>query len=209
MKAILYARVSRTDLHTENQETVLKAWAEHHKDELEKVLFLKEEVSTRKTRPVKQQALTLFRRGEYDTIVVVKIDRWARSMIELVQDVQGIVDSRGRFISIDNGFDFSTRLSASQQLQFQIFAAFAEFEREIIRERTLEGLATARSRGRKLGRPAKGHEYKDINAEQLLPYNTPDYSVRQIARLLETSRWRVAKAFKSLSQKGVDIKVVD
>lgn len=155
MRAIFYARVSRTDLHTENQEVILKEWAERHKDELKKSLFLKEEVSTRKTRPIKQEALTLFRRGEYDTIVVVKIDRWARSMLELVQDVQQLIENGGRFISIDNGFDFSKKLSASQQLQFQIFAAFAEFEREIIRERTLEGLDTARRKGKTLGRPRK------------------------------------------------------
>ena len=209
MKAIFYARVSRTDLHTENQEAILKEWAEKHKDELEKSLFLKEEVSTRKTRPVKQEALTLFRRGEYDTIIVVKIDRWARSMLELVQDVQYLIENGGRFISIDNGFDFSKKLSASQQLQFQIFAAFAEFEREIIRERTFEGLARARAQGKKLGRPAKGREYKSITAEQILPYNSPEYSIRQIARLLETSRWRVMQAFKLLEQKGVVIKVVD
>ena len=163
MKAIFYARVSRTDLHTENQEAILKEWAERHKDELEKSLFLKEEVSTRKTRPVKQEALTLFRRGEYDTIIVVKIDRWARSMLELVQDVQYLIENGGRFISIDNGFDFSKKLSASQQLQFQIFAAFAEFEREIIRERTLEGLATARSKGKTLGRPRKNPPLKTAN----------------------------------------------
>ena len=58
MKVIFYARVSRTDLHTENQETILKEWGERHKDEVEKSLFLKEEVSTRKTRPVKQEALS-------------------------------------------------------------------------------------------------------------------------------------------------------
>jgi DNA invertase Pin-like site-specific DNA recombinase len=126
-----------------------------------------------------------------------------------VQDVQYLIENGGRFISIDNGFDFSKKLSASQQLQFQIFAAFAEFEREIIRERTFEGLARARAQGKKLGRPAKGREYKSITAEQILPYNSPEYSIRQIARLLETSRWRVMQAFKLLEQKGVVIKVVD
>lgn len=163
MRAIFYARVSRTDLHTENQETILREWAERHRDELEKSLFLKEELSTRKTRPVKQEALRLLRRGEYDTVIVVKIDRWARSMLELVQDVQTLIENGGRFISIDNGFDFSKRLSASQQLQFQIFAAFAEFEREIIRERTLEGLARARLEGKRLGRPRKNPPLKTAN----------------------------------------------
>ena len=64
MKAIFYARVSRTDLHTENQEKILKEWAERHNAEIEKSLFLTEEMSTRKTRPIKQNAITLFRRGE-------------------------------------------------------------------------------------------------------------------------------------------------
>ena len=71
-------------------------------------------------------------------------------------DVREIVDTGGRFVAILNGFDFSkSRFNASQQLMLNIFGSFAEFEREIIRERTLEGLARVRAQGKKLGRPRK------------------------------------------------------
>jgi len=73
---------------------------------------------------------------------------------ELVKDVEEIVNGGGRFVSVNNGFDF-TKLTynASQQLMLNIFASFAQFEREIIRERTLEGLARVKAQGKTLGRP--------------------------------------------------------
>ena len=111
----------------------------------------------------------------------------------MVQDVQYLIENGGRFISIDNGFDFSKKLSASQQLQFQIFAAFAEFEREIIRERTLEGLATARSKGKTLGRPRKNPPLKTAN--QLREKTEPESAMAKshvIARLKPHSATEMA-----------------
>jgi putative DNA-invertase from lambdoid prophage Rac len=97
-----------------------------------------------------------FRSGEYDTVVVAKLDRFARSLQELVADVRYIVDNGGRFVAISNGMDFTKKqFNASQQLMLNIFASFAEFEREIIRERTIEGLARVRAQGKTLGRPRK------------------------------------------------------
>ena len=157
MKVALYARVSRDDLHCENQCRTLENWTSHNtEDGIDYCADFKEEVSTRKTRPIKQQIMCDFRSGKFDTVVVTRIDRWARSLQELIMDVREIVDTGGRFVAILNGFDFSkSRFNASQQLMLNIFGSFAEFEREIIRERTLEGLARVRAQGKKLGRPRK------------------------------------------------------
>jgi DNA invertase Pin-like site-specific DNA recombinase len=150
-KFVGYVRVSRDDLNCENQTKVLKEWAE--RNNIKELPIFAEVLSSRKTRPIKEKVLANFRKGVFKTIVVVRIDRWARSLQELIYNVEEIINNGGRFISIINNFDFSKQnYNASQQLMLNIFGAFAQFEREIIRERTLEGLARAKANGVKLGR---------------------------------------------------------
>lgn len=156
MKYALYARVSRDDMNCQNQENVLQDWCKRNGVIQGDYTYFKEEMSSRKTRPVKEHVIKLFRAGKINTIVVVRIDRFARSLQELVMDVRSIVDNGGRFVAIMNGFDFQKgSFNASQSLMLNIFASFAEFEREIIRERTIEGLARVRAQGKRLGRPKK------------------------------------------------------
>lgn len=151
---IFYARTSKDDLHCENQKKILVEWAKREGMQEKDYVYLQEEVSTRKTRPIKEDILRRFREGEFDTVVVTRIDRFARSLQELIMDIEGIINQNGRFVSILNGFDFNKKsYNASQQLMLNIFASFAQFERELIRERTIEGLERARAQGIKLGRP--------------------------------------------------------
>ena len=157
MKIVCYARVSQDDLHCENQKLALDAWLERNAKDIESHQYLQEEESSRKTRPIKEGIIKDFRAGKFDTVVVVQIFRFARSMIELVQDVEGIVNQGGRFISINDGFDFQkARFNASAQLQLSMFAAFAQFERELIRERTIAGVARAKAQGKARGRHPVG-----------------------------------------------------
>lgn len=151
MKVALYARVSRDDLHCSNQKRILEDWALRNNIQYD---YFQEEQTTRKTRPIKESIIKCLREGIYETVVVVRIDRFARSLQELIMDIEGIINNGGRFVSINNGFDFQKKTyNASQQLMLSIFASFAQFEREIIRERTLEGLARVKAQGKKLGRP--------------------------------------------------------
>jgi len=150
-------------MHCENQKRILDDWCE--KQGMKDTIYLQDELSSRKTRPEKERAIKMLRSGEAEGIVVVRIDRFARSLQELVMDVRGLVDRGGRFVAIMNGFDFQkASFNASQSLMLNIFASFAEFEREIIRERTNEGLARAKAQGKKLGRPRKNPPSKPIDA---------------------------------------------
>jgi DNA invertase Pin-like site-specific DNA recombinase len=154
IKVCLYARVSRDDLHCENQKRILLEWVE--RNNIKSYDYLQEEESTRKTRPIKELMIKRFRYGIYHTIIVSKIDRFARSTIELIMDIESIINNGGRFVAIGNNMDFQkNNYNASQQLMLNIFSAFAQFEREMIRERTLEGLARVKAQGKKLGRPFK------------------------------------------------------
>ena len=150
----LYLRVSTAEQTVENQRIRLVEYAEKNGYDYD----LYEEVeSTRKTRPVKQALLAKLRNREYDAVVVFKLDRWARSSTELILDTKELLDKGIGFISISDNLDFST---AACKLQFAILSAFAEFERELIRERTIEGLRRAKLQGKKAGRPKGSKDSK-------------------------------------------------
>jgi putative DNA-invertase from lambdoid prophage Rac len=153
-KVAIYCRVSTNQQDTLNQEIRLTEFASEKKWEFD---IFREVESTRKSRPVKQELLAKIRRCEYDAIVIYKLDRYARSSTELILEVKEILEKGVAFISVCDNLDFS---SATGKLHFQILSAFAEFERELIRERTIEGLARVRKQGKSLGRPKGSKDRK-------------------------------------------------
>jgi len=150
----LYCRVSTSEQTTENQIIRLIDYAEKNNCTYD---IFEEVESTRKTRPVKQELLRKLRAKEYDAVVVYKLDRWARSSTELIIDTKEILDKGIGFISLSDNLDFTT---ASGKLHFQILSAFAEFERELIRERTIEGLRRSKLQGKIPGRPKGSKDSK-------------------------------------------------
>lgn len=149
MRIAIYTRVSRSDLNQDNQIFALEEYAKMKGWEWQ---LFKEEQTTRKTRPIKEEVLDALRKGKFDGVLVYKLDRWARSLQELIMNIQEITSKGKQFIVLTQPFDTS---SSSGMLMMQILGAFAEFEREIIRERTMAGLERAKAQGKKLGRPRK------------------------------------------------------
>jgi DNA invertase Pin-like site-specific DNA recombinase len=113
-------------------------------------------------RPGLAKALEFVRRG--DTLVVWKLDRLGRSLSHLIESVRALQERKVGFRSLQESLD--TRTSGGK-LVFHVFGALAEFERDIIRERTNAGLAAARARGRKGGRPRVLDEKKTALARAL------------------------------------------
>lgn len=146
MKVAIYCRVSKGDLKPENQRLQLESYAKQKNWEFE---TFEETESSRKTRPIKEEILLRIRKGEFDGILIYKLDRWARSLQELIMNVTEITNRGKQFIVLTQPFDTT---SSAGILMMQILGAFAEFEREIIRERTIAGLNRARSQGKILGR---------------------------------------------------------
>lgn len=146
-KVALYCRVSTNKQTNENQKIRLLQYA----TDMSYKFDLYEEVeSSRKTRPVKQELLQKLRKGEYSHVIVYKLDRFARSSRELILEIQELIDKGVGFISVSDNLDFSSSMG---RLHFQILAAFAEFERSLISERTKEGIERTKSQGTVLGRP--------------------------------------------------------
>ena len=154
IKIALYCRVSTNRQTNDNQKSRLIEYAEVNKFDFD----LYEEVeSTRKTRPIKQELLTKLRSGAYTAVVVFKLDRYARSSRELILEIQELTNKGIGFISISDNLDFS---SSTGRLHFHILAAFAEFERSLISERTKEGIARTKAQGTVLGRPKGSKDSK-------------------------------------------------
>ena len=135
-----YARVSTQDQNAELQVDALeKAGCEQ--------VFQEKFTGKLRERPELSQCLRTLRKD--DVLVVWKLDRLARSLKDLVEIVQDLHDREIGFKSLTESIDTT---SSGGRLVFHIFGALAEFEHDLIRERTIAGLSAARARGRKGGR---------------------------------------------------------
>ena len=148
MKVAIYLRVSREDLNIENQRQPCIDYCERQGWTDYKVY--EETESTRKTRPIQNRIYHMALKNEIDAIVVYRFDRYARSAVELITHMQDFKTRSVKFISISEAIDPSTSYG---QAFFGFIAVMAEFERSLIRERTMAGLARAKAQGKKLGRP--------------------------------------------------------
>ena len=143
MKVALYARVSTEDQNLTMQKSALLDKASNESWEYE---LFEEKESSRKTRPVKYALYQRLLKKEFDGVCVWKIDRWARSTQELSREITTLYNRGVKFISLTDNIDLS---SASGTLQFNIISAFAQFERDLISERTKEGLKHAKNVGKR------------------------------------------------------------
>jgi DNA invertase Pin-like site-specific DNA recombinase len=151
LKIYIYCRVSmRLGQTVENQIPIVENYAKLQGWDYE---ILTETESTRKTRPVLESIYQKMRTREIDGMACVRLDRALRSFADVVR-IKELVDIGCHFYFVNQGFHFcKENNNAMASLQLNMLSAFAEFERELIRERTFEGLDRARAQGKKLGRP--------------------------------------------------------
>ena len=162
-----YARVSTEDQTTRLQTDALKAAG------CEKIFEEKASgVSTE--RPQLTRLLELLRKG--DVLVVWRLDRLGRNLPHLIETVQRLVDNKIGFRSLSESLDTTT---SGGRFIFNVFGSLAQFERDIISERTRAGLAAARARGRFGGRKPKITPEKLKTARTLL--RDPDHTIKDAA----------------------------
>lgn len=151
MRVALYARISKAlEQNPENQLIDLRKWAKAGEHEV--IGEFVDEVSSKDTRPQKELVLRKLRLREIEGVAFWSLDRWGRTMSELVLELEEFSKTGQSLVSLKEGIDLST---AAGRLMANVLAAMANFERDRIRERTLLGLARARAQGKKLGRPRK------------------------------------------------------
>ena len=169
-----YARVSTEDQNLDMQIDALKEAKCDH--------IYEEKMSGKiNDRPALDKALNFMRKG--DTLVVWKLDRLGRSLRHLIEVINDLMDDGMYFMSLQENIDTT---STSGKLIFHIFAALAEFEREIISERTKAGLKAAKTRGRYGGRPKKLDEKQTQMVKKMWKDHT--IPIDEICRTFDISR---------------------
>lgn len=181
--------MSRVDQNPELQCAALRAAGCHRifVDSASGAIFEREELS---------KCLDYLRDG--DTLVVWKLDRLGRSIRHLIDTVTGLEERGVNFRSITEGFDTNT---SGGRLIFHVLGALAEFERDVLRERTIAGLAIARAEGRMGGRrnkltPEQWQEVRDLFGQKM--------TITAIAKLYKVSRQTIYRVLEGPAAGGAE-----
>ena len=144
-------------------------------------IFQEKFTGTRKDRPELLRMMDMLREG--DTVIICELTRLSRSVKDLFDLVEQVEKAGANIKSLKEPWLDTT--TPQGRLLFTIFSGVSQFERELIRERTMEGLASARARGRMGGRPGKD---KKIVEQALTLYDSKAYSVDEISKTTGISR---------------------
>jgi DNA invertase Pin-like site-specific DNA recombinase len=149
MRAGLYARVSKQDQKTLlTQIEALRRYARHRSWRV--VIEIRDTASGASDRPRRDEILAAARRRDLDVVIVWKLDRWGRSLVDLMTTLRELTDLGVGFVSTTEALDLTTTTGRAMSA---MLAIFAEYEREILRERVRMGMAQAKLAGRLPGRP--------------------------------------------------------
>lgn len=150
-KVAIYCRVSSADQSTEMQKNDIFAFIKARGWEIYKI-YEEKITGTTENRPQLNQLMKDAKNRYFDVVLCWKLDRFFRSLKGIVITLQEFSELGIEFVSIRDNLDLTT---SSGRLMMHILGAFAEFEASIIRERVRAGISAAKSRGQKLGRPAR------------------------------------------------------
>jgi DNA invertase Pin-like site-specific DNA recombinase len=182
-----YARVSTTDQDTDMQ---LRALANAG---VRRVYH--EAASSVGRRPRLQEAIAALRPG--DTLVVYKLDRLARSLRDLLTILDRLEGAQARFRSLTESIDTST---AAGRMMMQMLGAFAEFERSLIRERSIAGQLAARARGNLPGRPRSMNDQLELELVQM--YQTDMFTMHTLSQIYNVHPSSVKRAIYRKTKPG-------
>ena len=184
-RAGLYARVSTNDQQTlPMQSRALREYAARRGWAV--AMQVREVGSGAAQRQAREKLLEAARRREIDVVVVWRLDRWGRSVTDLLATLQELEHLGVGFVSLTEALDLTTPAGRAMA---GLLAIFAEFEREILRERTRAGLAQARLNGRRLGRPMTA----GLQAAEMRKLHRAGVSKSEVARRLQIGRTSVRR----------------
>src|SRR6266853_673586 len=185
----LYARVSTTDQQTiPLQMRTMREYAARRDWTI--ALQVREVGSGAAQRRLREQLLDAARRREIDVVLVWRMDRWGRSVADLLATLQELDHLGVGFVSLTEALDLTTPAGRAMAA---LLAVFAEFERDILRERVRAGLAHARQNGIRLGRPATAARH----APEIRKLHRTGVSKSEIARRLEIGRTSVRRILEA------------
>jgi putative DNA-invertase from lambdoid prophage Rac len=189
IRMALYHRVSTLDQNPGLARDELRDAARRRGAEV--VLDIEETGSgARNDRPGLQRLMQAARRGKLDAVMVWKLDRFGRSALDVLANIRDLDAAGVRFIAITQGIDIRPGGDAMSRLMLTMLAAVAEFERDLVRERTRLGMAKARAAGKRIGRP-RGPA-PDRNQVQRLRQQGKSW--REVSNALGCTTWAARQA---------------
>ena len=185
----MYLRVSTQDQNSNLQRAELEQYIEARG--WEKTEVYEDVMSGAKSgRPGLTRLLKDARRRVFDAVAVWKLDRFGRSVAQLVENVQTLDFYGVRFIAVTQGID-TDKHNPTSRLLLHMMAAIAEFERELIKERVHAGLKAAKKAGTVLGRPKRVFDRNQVHG-----LRAQGLSIRQISERLEVGMGTVTRTLK-------------
>lgn len=192
IRAGLYARVSTQDQQTlPMQNRALREYAARRGWAI--TMQVKEVGSGATQRQLREKLLDAARRREIDVVLVWRLDRWGRSVTDLLATMQELEHLGVGFVSMTEALDLTTPAGRAMAA---LLAVFAAFEREILGERVRAGLAHARQNGKRLGRPVTAA----LHADQVRKLRRAGISKSEIARRLNIGRTSVRRILERRTQ---------
>ena len=186
MRVGLYARVSTHDQQTlKLQLDAMRKYAKSRKWQI--TLEVKDIGSGASDRPKREELLRAARRRDIDGLIVWKLDRWGRSLYDLIGTLKELSDIGVAFISLTEAIDLTT---PSGRAMVGFLSVFAEFERDLLKERVKAGLSHARSEGRIGGRP----KTSSLRSDEIRKLFKKGISKAEIAKTLNIPRTSVRRA---------------
>src|SRR5262245_5852604 len=188
MKTIAYLRVSTGSQDLANQRLVLLDHARQERFAIDR--FIEAQVSSRKGRDRMRIEELFGTLDPGDRLVVSELSRLGRSLGQVIQIVDELVKRKVRFIAVKEAIRFEVKQDLQTKVMIALFGLFAEVERDLISERTKEGLAAARARGRLLGRPkgSLGKSKLDGKEAEIQMLLGKEVSKSSIAKIVGVSR---------------------
>jgi len=190
LRAGVYARVSTDDQQTLAMQN--RAMREYAARRGWTIALQVREVNSGAARREARERLLEAARREIDVVLVWRLDRWGRSVTDLLATLQELEHLGVGFVSLTEALDLTTPAGRAMA---GLLAIFAEFEREILRERTRAGLAHARQSGKRLGRPATAA----VHAAEIRQLSRGGISKSEIARHLKIGRTSVRRILRAKS----------
>ena len=188
MKTVAYLRVSTGSQDLATQKLAILDFTQKRRFTVD--VFIESQISSRKS-PIERridEMLGTLQPG--DRLLVSELSRLGRSLSQVIQIVETLVRRKIRFIAIKEGIEFDGKQDLRTKVMIALFGLFAEVERDLISERTKEGLAAAKAKEKLLGRPkgALGTSRLDGKEQDIRALLGKDVSKASIAKILDVSR---------------------
>jgi len=188
VKTIAYLRISTVGQDCDNQRLAILDYAHRRKINIDE--FISMQVSSRKT--LKQRGiLELLKRLEPgDVLLVSELSRLGRSVGQIIQMIDELITNQIRFVAIKESIELSGKQDIQTKVMVTMFSLFAEIERDLISERTKEGIKAARANGKAIGRPkdSLGKSKLDGKENEIRLLLEKEVGITSIAKIMGVSR---------------------